>query len=77
MSSKYPEPIFQQKIDDLAFSKAFKKVAEQGGYQKLIDLARTPVPVLGQHSRFSMKLLMEYSRFMEDRALGHYIDDPY
>ena len=76
MSSKYPESIFQQKISDLAFSKAFMKVAEREGYVKLIDLARTPMTVLGEHSHFSMKLLMEYSRFMETRDLGHYIDDP-
>lgn len=77
MSRKFPDSVFQQKINDLAFSKAFMKVAEREGYVKLIDLARTPVPILGEHSGFSMKLLMEYSRFMEDRDLGHYIDDPY
>ncbi|MHA4893298.1 hypothetical protein ACXZ1K_01000 [Pedobacter sp. PWIIR3] len=77
MLSKFPEPIFQEKIASLTFSAAFKLAAQQGGYEKLIDLARTPVPVLSAHSGFTNQLIMEYSRFMEDHQLGHYIDDPY
>ena len=72
----FHEPIFQQNINDLEFSDAFKSIAEQYGYYTLIDLASQPISRLAKLPGFTLPFQMEYSRFMETRNLGHYIDDP-
>ena len=72
----FPEPIFQQNINDLEFSDAFKHITAQYGYYTLIDLASQPLSRLAKLPGFTILYQMEYSRFMETRNLGHYIDDP-
>lgn len=74
MSSRFPEPILHQPIQQLGLSQGLTELVLDLGFYCLADLLKMNTRVLMKFPGFTTQHLYEYINFLEERHLGNYID---
>ncbi len=74
MTTRFPEPVLNQPIENLNFTAQFRAVCKHLKFTALSDLLQYKPKELITLPGFDLRMLSEYIAFLEKQQLGFYLN---